>query len=230
MIGKFTILIVDDDEEILKLLQHKLGKEQKDKFKVIVATDGELALDIVTNKKPDLVILDVNMPLVNGLEVCRTLRADPQTKEIPIIFLSARKDEVDRILGLEFGADDYITKPFNPKELLLRINNVLKRVYGDGNKTENLTHGLLSIDFAKHEVIVNNQSIKLTLTEFKLLSCLLENIGQVKSRDYLLEQIWEHGDGVFSRTIDTHIQRLRTKLNEAGNYIETVRGVGYRFQ
>jgi len=230
MIRRSTILVADDDPDILKLIEHSFGKESQNKFKIIPVLDGEKALDMIKSKKPDLVILDVNMPGANGLEVCRSLRAGSQTRDIPIIFLSGRVEEMDRILGLEFGADDYVTKPFNAKELFLRIQNVLKRVYGHSDKSENLTQGILSVDFARHEVKVKGQSVQLTLTEFKLLACLLENTGQVKTRDYLLEEIWDNGDGVFSRTIDTHIQRLRTKLSEAGRYIETVRGVGYRFQ
>ena len=170
------------------------------------------------------------LPGLSGLEICRALKADKNTREIPIIMLSARGEEIDRVLGLEFGADDYVTKPFSPQELILRINNVLKRVYKVEVAIEGFTQGDLTVDFLKHEVTVKGELIQLTLTEFKLLSSLLETVGQVKTREYLLEHVWEHGDGVFSRTIDTHIQRLRTKLKDAGRHIETVRGVGYRFQ
>ncbi len=224
-IPKFTLLVVDDDPDILKLIKSRIDKE---KFKVISTDDGESALAIILARRPDLVVLDINIPGKNGLDVCRELRADKKTQNIPIIMLSGRNDAVDRILGLEFGADDYVTKPFDTHELMLRISNILKRVYGSNLRSDNLTHGSLSVDFSKHEVKVNEQTIQLTLTEFKLLSCLLDNLGQVKSRDYLLERVWEQGEGVFSRTIDTHIQRLRNKLNEAGELIETVRGVGYR--
>lgn len=224
-IPKFTLLIVDDDPDILKLIKSRIDKE---KFKVISTDDGESALAIILARRPDLVVLDINIPGKNGLDVCRELRADKKTQNLPIIMLSGRNDAVDRILGLEFGADDYVTKPFDTHELLLRINNILKRVYGSNLRSDNLTHGVLSVDFSKHEVKVKEQVVPLTLTEFKLLSCLLDNLGQVKSRDYLLERVWEQGEGVFSRTVDTHIQRLRNKLKEAGELIETVRGVGYR--
>jgi len=224
---KFTILIVDDDPDIVRLIKACLSKNN---YKILEASNGESAMDLVASKHPDLVVLDVNMPGLSGLEVCRNLRADKKTQNIPIIILSARKDDIDKVLGLEFGADDYVTKPFNVNELVLRIKGVLKRVYGGKNSSDAMVYGVLSVDFARHEVKVKNKTIKLTLTEFKLLSCLLENLGQVQSRDYLLEHIWEHGEGVFSRTVDTHIQRLRTKLNEAGHYIETVRGIGYRLQ
>lgn len=223
----YTLLLVDDDPEILTLLQAKL-KDQP--FEIFTAVEGEAVLNTVRTEKPDLIVLDVNLPGLSGLEICRSLKADKNTRKIPIIMLSARSEEIDRVLGLEFGADDYVTKPFNPRELILRINNILKRVYKVEGATEGFTQGDLTVDFLRHEVTVKGQLIQLTLTEFKLLSSLLETVGQVKTREYLLEHVWEHGDGVFSRTIDTHIQRLRTKLKEAGRYIETVRGVGYRFQ
>lgn len=224
---RHSLLLVDDDPDILTLLQAKLKKEPYDIF---TASEGESALNMVRTHKPDLVVLDVNLPGLSGLEICRSLRADKETREIPIIMLSSRGEEIDRVLGLEFGADDYVTKPFNTQELILRINNVLRRVYKEDASDESFSQGDLSVNFLKHEVTVKGETVQLTLTEFKLLSSLLESVGQVKTRDYLLEHIWEHGEGVYSRTIDTHIQRLRTKLKEAGRYIETVRGVGYRFQ
>jgi len=225
-IQRRSLLLVDDDPEILTLLQAKLAKEP---FELLTAVEGESALNIVRTQKPDLVVLDVNLPGLSGLEVCRSIRSDKDTRDIPIIILSGRSEEIDRVLGLEFGAHDYVTKPFNPQELILRINNVLKRVYKEDGGPESFTRGDLTVDFLKHKVTVKGQLAQLTLTEFKLLSCLLESVGQVKTREFLLEQIWEHSEGVFSRTIDTHIQRLRTKLKSAGRYIETVRGVGYRF-
>ena len=225
-IKRRSLLLVDDDPEILTLLRAKLADEP---FELLTAVEGESALNIVRTQKPDLVVLDVNLPGLSGLEVCRSLRADKDTRDIPIIILSGRSDQIDRVLGLEFGADDYVTKPFNPRELILRIHNVLRRVYKEKSGPENFTQGDLTVDFLKHEVTIKGQLAQLTLTEFKLLSSLLEGVGQVKTREFLLEQIWEHSEGVFSRTIDTHIQRLRAKLKEAGRYIETVRGVGYRF-
>lgn len=225
-IKRRSLLLVDDDPEILTLLRAKLADEP---FELLTAVEGESALNIVRTQKPDLVVLDVNLPGLSGLEVCRSLRADKDTRDIPIIILSGRSDQIDRVLGLEFGADDYVTKPFNPRELILRIHNVLRRVYKEKSGPENFTQGDLTVDFLKHEVTVKGQLAQLTLTEFKLLSSLLEGVGQVKTREFLLEQIWEHSEGVFSRTIDTHIQRLRAKLKSAGRYIETVRGVGYRF-
>jgi len=224
---RYNLLLVDDDPEILTLLQAKFKDEP---FDIFTAAEGASALSQIRTQKPDLIVLDVRMPGLSGLEICRFLKADKKTRDIPIIILSARSDEIDRVLGLEFGADDYVTKPFSPQELILRIHNVLRRVYRWGEATDGYTKGDLNVDFLKHEVTVKGEPIQLTLTEFKLLSSLLETVGQVKTREYLLEHIWDHGDGVFSRTIDTHIQRLRTKLKEAGHHIETVRGVGYRFQ
>ena len=224
---RYSLLLVDDDPDILTLLQAKFKDEP---FEIFTAAEGTSALSIVRNEKLDLIVLDVRLPGLSGLEICRFLKADKKTRDIPIIMLSARSEEIDRVLGLEFGAEDYVTKPFSPQELILRIHNVLKRVYKEGEATEGFTQGDLTVDFLKHEVTVKGQPIQLTLTEFKLLSSLLEAVGQVKTREYLLEHVWDHADDVFSRTIDTHIQRLRTKLKEAGRHIETVRGVGYRFQ
>ncbi len=224
---RYSLLLVDDDPDILALLQEHFRNQP---FDIFTAPEGASALSLIRNQKPDLIVLDVRMPGLSGLEICRFLKADKNTREIPIIILSARSDEIDRVLGLEFGADDYVTKPFNSQELILRIHNVLRRVYKGEEVTEAFTQGDLTVDFLKHEVTVKGEHIQLTLTEFKLLSSLLETVGQVKTREYLLENIWDHSDGVFSRTIDTHIQRLRTKLKDAGHHIETVRGVGYRFQ
>jgi DNA-binding response OmpR family regulator len=224
------ILLVDDDQELLAALELKLDKEG---FQVETAPDGEVALEIINKKLPDLVILDVNMPKVNGMEVCKTLRSDEQTRDLAVIMLTARDDEIDRVLGLEFGADDYVTKPYNARELILRIKALLKRIFPVQNNpaTKDIFQiGALSIDTDKHEVRVGEEVVELTLTEFKLLAHLIQNQGKIKTRDFLLEQIWEYGDGVFSRTIDTHIQRLRAKLGDTGKYIKTVRGVGYRFE
>ena len=224
------ILLVDDDQELLAALELKLDKEG---FQVETAPDGEVALEIIKKKLPDLVILDVNMPKVNGMEVCKSLRSDEQTRDLAVIMLTARDDEIDRVLGLEFGADDYVTKPYNARELILRIKALLKRIFPVQNNpaTKDIFQiGALSIDTDKHEVCVGKDVVELTLTEFKLLAHLIQNQGKIKTRDFLLEQIWEYGDGVFSRTIDTHIQRLRAKLGDTGKYIKTVRGVGYRFE
>jgi len=224
---KNNILLVDDDKELLAALEIKLVKEG---FKVETASDGEGGIKKIRLKIPDLLVLDVNMPGMSGMDVIKILRSENRTVDVPIILLTARDDEVDRVLGFEFGADDYVTKPCNTRELILRIKSVLKRVYSPPEPKEQFNYGCLFVNLANHAVKVKNKEIDLTLTEFKLLARLIESPGKIKPRDVLLEQIWEYGDGVFSRTIDTHIQRLRSKLKDAGGYIETVRGVGYRFQ
>ena len=222
-----NILLIDDDKDLTAALELKLSKEG---FKVEVASDGAGGIKKTRLKVPDLMVLDVNMPGMSGMDVCKALRSENRTAQVPIIMLTARDDEIDRVLGLEFGADDYITKPFNTRELVLRIKSVLKRVYAPPEPKEQFKYGCLFVNLANHAVMVKNKEVELTLTEFKLLARLIESPGKIKPRDVLLEQIWEYGDGVFSRTIDTHIQRLRSKLKDAGEYIETVRGVGYRFQ
>ena len=224
---KNNILLVDDDKDLTAVMELKLGK---DGFKVQIASDGESAIKWIRAKTPDLVVLDVNLPDMSGMDVCKEIRIDPRSSHVPVIMLTARDEEIDRVLGLEFGADDYITKPFNTREVILRIKSVLKRVYASPEPREHFKYGCLSVNLANHAVKVKNKEVELTLTEFKLLARLIESPGKIKPRDVLLEQIWEYGDGVFSRTIDTHIQRLRSKLKDAGEYIETVRGVGYRFQ
>lgn len=224
---KNNILLVDDDNDLLALLQLKLAEEG---FKVSTANEGDSALKKIRKSPPDLVILDVNMPGMNGMDICKALRADDKTYNMPVIMLTARDEEIDRVLGLEFGADDYVTKPFNTRELILRIKSVLKRAVDIGEHSKSFEYGCLRVDMKNHEVKVKNKNIPLTLTEFKLLSYLIENPGKVQTRDFLLDQIWEYGEDVFSRTVDTHVQRLRSKLHEAGIYIQTVRGVGYRFK
>ncbi len=225
--GKFFIIAIDDDPETLDTL---LSHIPNDRIEFLTAFDGEQGLRLIREKKPDLVILDITIPRLNGLEICQILRRDKRFVNLPIILLSGRGLDLDRIRGLEMGADDYVTKPFNARELLLRIDGILRRVYGRSLQRDRLTLGDLTIDFGAHQVFVGKRSVPLTLTEFRLLAVLALNTGRVKSRQSLLDEIWDHSEDVFSRTVDTHIQRLRNKLQEAGRYIETVRGIGYRFQ
>lgn len=223
---KFEILVVDDDRDIQSLLSVKLQDEGYLVTAVGAAEDG---LACVRRKKPDLIVLDINLPGTSGLEVCRQLHSVPKTRDIPIIFLTAKDDAIDRVIGLELGADDYLSKPFNVRELTLRIGGILKRLHPQDASDAPIQIGVLSVDVNNHLVRVKNKNVELTNTEFKLLARLIEKPGQVRTRDLLLESIWDYGEGVCSRTIDTHMQRLRAKLKEAGCYIETVRGVGYRF-
>lgn len=223
--AKKKILVADDDQDLLDLLDLKLTNEG---FEVQTVSDGKKALDSAQSILPSLIVLDLNMPKMNGMEVCKTLKTIRSTRNIPVVILTVQNEVVDRILGLEFGADDYLTKPFHPRELILRIRGILKRVQGDPESEGTMKVGELSLDVDAHEVRVGNRRVDLTSKEFQLLQCLIEKPGQVKSRDFLLSRIWEYNDKVYSRTVDTHIQRLRTKLKEAGAQIETVRGVGYR--
>ena len=220
------ILLIDDDPDLLNILKVKLGMEG---YIVSAALDASSGHKKIIDQQPDLILLDIDMPGKNGLELCKTLRSSPENSKLPIIILSARDEQIDRLLGLEFGADDYVTKPFDIRELVLRIKSLLNRVYSSKGTKSNFQFGCLSVDFDSHSVKVKNKPVSLTLTEFKLLSYLVADPGKTKSRDFFLEKVWNYGEGVYSRTIDTHIQRLRTKLNEAGGYIQTVRGVGYRF-
>ena len=220
-------MVADDDSDLLKLLSTMLGQEG---FRVLTANNGDLAIKKVKAELPQLMVLDVQMPLKNGLEVCKVLKQDEQTRNIPIIMLTGRADEIDRVVGLELGAEDYIVKPFSVREMILRVNKLLRRTYGKEINSESYKLGILSVDSSKHEVKVQGKIIDLTLTEFKILICLIKSPGQVKTRETLLNEVWGFKEEVFSRTVDTHIQRLRSKLQEADKYIKTIRGVGYLFK
>ncbi len=223
---KQRILVVDDEPDAVELLEFNLRNAGYD---VTTAEDGDEALKKARAKRPDLILLDVMLPEVDGLEVCKILRRDEQTSSVPIIMLTAKAAEIDRILGLELGADDYVTKPFNVRELLLRIKGLLRRLSGDENKTEQLRFGILSIDIPKYLVLVKGKKVDLTSTEFKLLALLAQRRGRVQSREQLLRDVWEYESAIDTRTVDTHMRRLREKLGPAAQYLDTVRGVGYRF-
>ena len=220
-----TILIVDDEQDVLDLLTFNL---QKAGFKTIAARDGATALQKARDAMPALIVLDLMLPEIEGTEVCRQLKADPKTAHIPIIMLTAKAEEVDRVVGLELGADDYVTKPFSPRELALRVKTILRRASGRGAPAEILKAGDLLADLAKHEVTVKGKPVELTATEFKLLTTLLERRGRVQSRDRLLMDVWGYEGEMDTRTVDTHVRRLREKLGKTADQIETVRGVGYR--
>jgi phosphate regulon transcriptional regulator PhoB len=221
-----AILIVDDEQDVLDLLVYNL---QKAGYKTISARDGATALQKARDEVPSLIVLDLMLPQMDGTEVCRHLKADPKTAHIPIIMLTAKAEEVDRVVGLELGADDYVTKPFSPREMALRVKGVLRRASGKGVPAEIIKFGDLTVDIAKHEVTLKGKVVDLTATEFKLLSTLLERRGRVQSRDRLLTDVWGYEGDVDTRTVDTHMRRLREKLGKASDYVETVRGVGYRF-
>ena len=220
------ILVVDDEPDALELIEFNLRNAG---FSVLAAGDGAQALRLARENLPDLIVLDVMLPEVDGLEVCRALRRDPATRGIPIIMLTARAAEIDRVLGLELGADDYVTKPFSPRELTLRVKNLIKRGAREEAPLEQLRAGSLLIDVPRHQVSVDGQQIDLTATEFKLLTTLAQRRGRVQSRDQLLRDVWEYDNAIDTLTVDTHMRRLREKLGPAATHLDTVRGVGYRF-
>jgi len=213
------ILVVDDEQDAVDLVAFNLKQAG---FQVVAAHDGAEALDKVHKHQPDLIVLDVMMPELDGLEVCKLLRRDSATAGIPLLMLTAKASEVDRILGLELGADDYVTKPFSPRELLARGKPQEAR-------SERMVFGDLTIDIPRHLVSWKGQSLELTATEFKLLTTLAERRGRVQSRDQLLRDVWGYESMIDTRTVDTHMRRLREKLGPAARHLDTVRGVGYRF-
>jgi phosphate regulon transcriptional regulator PhoB len=226
---KEKILIIEDEKDIIKMLEYNLGKEG---FKTLSSRDGEDALDLTKSERPDLILLDLMLPGMDGLEVCKTLKGDTKTASIPIIMLTAKSQESDKIVGLELGADDYMTKPFSPRELIARIKAVLRRVKEKDKLPEVLKIGDLTIDFSKIAVAIKNKPIELTSKEFELLKTLIKAKGRVLSRDYLLDNIWgfDHAIEIQTRTVDVHIRTLRKKLKSESKLILTVKNYGYRFE
>ena len=223
-----SILVVEDEGDILDLISYNLKQAG---FSVIAVESGEEALEVASEEKFSLILLDLMLPGIDGLEVCRLLRAKPETKNIPVLMLTARTEEVDRIVGLELGADDYLTKPFSPRELVLRVRAILRRAevvesVSDGT----IRVGSLTIDPIEHRVQLLGEEIELTATEFRLLLTLAQRRGRVQSREELLNVVWGYEHSGYRRTVDTHLRRLRAKMGEAADYLETVRGVGYRFR
>ena len=222
-----NILVIEDEPDIQKNLEYNITREG---FKVLTASSISDAQIIIKSKDVSLMILDLMLPDGSGLDLCRTIKSDPLTESIPIIILTAKDDEVDRVVGFELGADDYVTKPFSVRELILRVKAVLKRGQTKKEMVEvERQFGDLKIDINSHEVFVDNMQINLTALEFKLLNKLVETRGRVQSRDQLLEDVWGYSAEVTTRTVDTHIKRLRNKLGSMGKYVQTIRGVGYKF-
>lgn len=219
------ILVAEDEPDVLSLVANNL---QAAGFNVIKAENGLSALNQARETLPSLIILDIMMPELSGLEVCKLLKKDAQTSQIPIIMLTAKAEEVDRIVGLELGADDYISKPFSPRELVLRVKSVMRRAAGSSESNDLLTLGDIHVDRSRYEVTVNGKRVDFTATEFKLLTMLMERRGRVQSRDTLLNDVWGYESVIDTRTVDTHIRRLREKLGKAADCIETIRGFGYR--
>jgi two-component system alkaline phosphatase synthesis response regulator PhoP len=223
------ILIVDDEQDIVDLVAYNLEKAG---YKTLRAYDGDAALRKALAEGPDLVVLDVMLPGLDGWEVCKRLRANPKTARLPVMMLTAKGDETEKVLGLELGADDYLTKPFSPKELVARVRALLRRAPGapapaaESAKTQ---FELLEIDPSSHEVRVKKKLVELTAKEFQLLHYFAVRPNRVVTRDTLLQEIWHMDSDVETRTVDVHMRRLRTKLGAAQGYLKTVRGVGYKF-
>jgi two-component system phosphate regulon response regulator PhoB len=222
------ILVVDDEPDITALVAYHLAKAG---YRVSTAANGPDALKAAREERPDIVVLDVMLPGVSGYDVLAELRRREETRDVGVILLTARREEPDRIRGLSLGADDYLTKPFSPAELALRINALLRRLAAPAvSSGSNLAAGPVSIDRSAHRVAVHGKEIELTATEYKLLLTLVERRGRVQTRPQLLETVWEAQPDIQTRTVDMHVQRLRAKLGDAGDLIETVRGFGYRFR
>ncbi|HEX4826561.1 MAG TPA: response regulator [Candidatus Polarisedimenticolaceae bacterium] len=222
------ILVVEDETDIAELLRHVFTREG---FIVGVAKDGLMALEAARQEKPDLVVLDWMLPELSGIDVLKELRGRAETRTVPIILLTARREEIDRVLGLELGADDYVTKPFSSRELVLRIRGLLKRNEVRPEAEVNpVRAGPIEIQPADHRALVDGKALVLTVTEFRLLEDLVRARGRIRTRETLLSEVWGYDSEVLSRTVDTHVRRLRTKLGPAADWLVTVRGVGYRIQ
>lgn len=230
---KARVLVVEDEQDLAGLIKHTL--ERNADMTVETIASGDAALRVVTDRTPDLIILDLNLPVLNGIEVCRILRSRPDTAHVPVIMLTARTSESDRVAGLEVGADDYVTKPFSLRELAARVRAVMRRGHrteGEGSRSMgSLTFQgkHLFADFDAVLVTVDGAPVRLTRREFELLKYMVENRNRVLSRDRLLERVWGYDRVIETRSVDVHVGRLRAKLGQAGQQIETVVGMGYRF-
>lgn len=223
---KQTILIVDDEPDAIELIDFNLRAAG---FRTAAANSGDEALKQAREVLPDLIVLDLMLPEVDGLEVCKILRRDPAMADVPIVMLTAKASELDRVLGLELGAGDYVTKPFSPRELVLRVKRLLRSGTRGEEKPELIQCKDLLIDVPGHMARVKNKPVELTATEFKLLTLLAQRRGRVQTREQLLQDVWNYDNLIDTRTVDTHMRRLREKLGPAARYLGTVRGVGYRF-
>lgn len=225
--NRSKILVVEDDHDIAQLLALTMKKAG---FEVAVSENGYDALNAIRRHPPDLLILDLMIPGIDGFEVCREIKREPRTASVAVLILTARGEEIDRIIGLELGADDYVVKPFSPRELLLRVRAILRRSGHDHLPKAVFNESGMEIDFEGHRLSIEGEEIVLTATEFKLLSELINNRGKVLNREQLLDRVWGYHFEGYARTVDTHIRRLRQKLLSCADWIETVRGVGYRFR
>jgi len=222
------VLVVDDEPDIVALVAYHLAKAG---YRVATASSGTDALESARRERPAIIVLDLMLPGMSGYEVLEQLRANEATRDVAVLMLTARREEADRIQGLSLGADDYLTKPFSPQELVLRVGAILRRLSAGGATSgDRLQIGALQIDLGAHQVKVDGDPVDLTPTEFKLLLTLAERRGRVQGRAHLLETVWEAAPDIQTRTVDMHVQRLRAKLGAAGDMIETVRGFGYRLR
>jgi two-component system, OmpR family, phosphate regulon response regulator PhoB len=220
------ILVIEDEPDIQQVLDYNLREKG---HKVFIAGKGEEGLRIARDKRPDLVLLDLMLPDMPGTEVCKALKTDPALKNTQVVMLTAKGEEIDRVVGFELGADDYVVKPFSVRELLLRISAILRRSQGEQEAATSFQFGRLRVDREAHRVWADDSELELTALEFKLLVTLYDRKNRVQTRAALLSDVWGIDADITTRTVDTHVKRLREKLGNAGNYIETVRGVGYRF-
>jgi two-component system phosphate regulon response regulator PhoB len=222
-----TILVIEDEKDLSELISFNLGKEG---YRVITALDGTSGLESARSHAPDLIILDLMLPGINGIEICKILKTNEKTAQIPIVMLTAKGEEIDRVVGFEVGADDYMVKPFSNRELTLRVKAVLRRTEPAPQPEKILRIGRITIDPTRHLVTVEGEEVVLTTTEFKLLVNLAERPGRLQSRDILLKNVWGYNYIGDTRTVDTHITRLRTKLGKEGDLIKTIRGFGYKME
>ncbi len=220
-----TVLVVEDEQDVVDLLRYNLNRAG---FTVLIALNGIEGLRIAREQRPDVVLLDLMLPEMTGEKVCHALKNDTETAEIPVIMLTAKGETEQRVRGLELGADDYVTKPFSPRELVLRVQAVLRRLKAS-EKSDRVEVGGFVVDRGAFEVRLGGERLDLTTTEFKLLNLLIERRGRTQSRETLLYDVWGYQNAIDTRTVDTHMRRLREKLGDAANRLETVRGEGYRF-
>jgi len=220
------VLVIEDEPDLRSTLEFNLKSEN---YKVTTASDGASALAEISKNIPDLILLDLMLPDMSGLEICKKIRGESFNDKVSIIMLTAKGEEVDRVVGFELGADDYVVKPFSVRELMLRVSSILKRSKEKASNDEKIVIGDIEINLASHRVFISGIEVELTAKEFELLKYLTERNGRIQTRELLLEHVWGYNNSVTTRTVDTHIKRLRSKIGEVGTRIETVRGVGYRF-
>lgn len=220
-----SVLVIEDESDVVDLLRYNLNRAG---FRVLIATNGQDGLQAARENRPDVIVLDLMLPKLNGHEVCKALKKDPGTASLPIVMLTAKSDVQDRVAGFEMGADDYLTKPFSPRELILRVQALLRRVR-NVQRTDRIEVDSFVIDKGAFEIRIDGNKLDLTTTEFKLLALLIERRGKIQSRETLLSDVWGYQNTVDTRTVDTHVRRLREKLGPHASRLETVRGEGYRF-